>query len=144
VISSHRWPTTVGIALSIIYGGQRDTGAIVTPFSERVGVSKKPRVIQSSDCDPCWDFRIWLEVEPEVAVGRDLDAEGIEESTRVRRERYGPAVDIYIAEVDLNSKSDHRQQRLLTSPNLVVNLGLTGSIDRSVPELRVEVTDSTT
>jgi len=57
-----------------------------------------------------WDFRIWLEVEPKVAVARgivrDLDAEGIDEATRVRRDRYGPAEEIYIAEVHPISKSD--------------------------------------
>jgi len=60
--------------------------------------------------DAYWDFRIWLEVEPEVAfargIGRDLDAEGIDEATRVRRDRYGPAEEIYIAEVRPISKSD--------------------------------------
>jgi uridine kinase len=59
--------------------------------------------------DPYWDFRIWLEVEPEVAVARgirrDLDLEGIDEATRVRRDRYGPAEEIYIAEVCPLSKS---------------------------------------
>jgi len=57
-----------------------------------------------------WDYRIWLEVEPEVAVARgierDLEAEGIDEATRVRRDRYGPAEEIYIAEVRPMSKSD--------------------------------------
>jgi uridine kinase len=57
-----------------------------------------------------WDFRIWLEVAPDVAVargiGRDLDAEGLEEATRVRRDRYGPAEEIYIAEVHPLSKCD--------------------------------------
>jgi uridine kinase len=60
--------------------------------------------------DEYWDFRIWLEVEPEVAVARginrDLDAEGIDEATRVRRDRYGPAGEIYIAEVRPIPKSD--------------------------------------
>jgi uridine kinase len=60
--------------------------------------------------DAYWDFRIWLEVEPEVAfargIRRDLDAEGIDEATRVRRDRYGPAEEIYIAEVRPISKSD--------------------------------------
>ena len=60
--------------------------------------------------DAYWDFRIWLEVEPEVAfargVGRDVDVEGIEEATRVRRDRYGPAEEIYLAEVDPVTKAD--------------------------------------
>jgi len=57
-----------------------------------------------------WDFRIWLEVESKVAaargIARDLDAEGIDEATRVRRDRYGPAEEIYIAEVRPIAKSD--------------------------------------
>jgi uridine kinase len=60
--------------------------------------------------DAYWDFRIWLDVEPEVAIARgiarDLDVEGIDEATRVRRDRYGPAEEIYIAEVRPISKSD--------------------------------------
>jgi uridine kinase len=60
--------------------------------------------------DAYWDFRIWLEVEPEVAfargVERDLVAEGIDEATRVRRDRYGPAEEIYIAEVRPMSRCD--------------------------------------
>ena len=60
--------------------------------------------------DAYWDLRIWLEVEPEIAVARgirrDLDAEGIDEATRVRRERYGPAEEIYISEVRPIFKAD--------------------------------------
>jgi uridine kinase len=60
--------------------------------------------------DSHWDFRFWLEVEPEVAIARgiarDLDTEGIDEATRVRRDRYGPAKDIYIAEARPLSKAD--------------------------------------
>lgn len=60
--------------------------------------------------DSYWDFRIWLEVAPEIAVARgiarDLDLEGIVEATRVRRDRYGPAEEIYLAEVNPTSKSD--------------------------------------
>jgi len=63
-----------------------------------------------SEYNAYWDFRIWLEVEPKVAVARgierDLDTEGIDEATRVRRDRYGPAEEIYIAEVHPISKSD--------------------------------------
>ena len=57
-----------------------------------------------------WDYRIWLEAEPSVAIARgiarDLDLEGIDEATRVRRDRYGPAETIYIAEVRPMSKCD--------------------------------------
>jgi uridine kinase len=60
--------------------------------------------------DKYWDFRIWLEVEPAVAaargIGRDIELEGIDEATRVRRDRYGPAEELYVAEVRPISKSD--------------------------------------
>jgi len=60
--------------------------------------------------DAYWDFRIWLDVAPAVAVARgitrDSDAEGVEEATRVRRERYGPAEAIYVAEVAPRAKVD--------------------------------------
>lgn len=60
--------------------------------------------------DACWDVRIWLEVDPELAasrgIARDLELEGLEEATRVRRDRYGPAEELYLAEVDPVSRSD--------------------------------------
>jgi len=60
--------------------------------------------------DGYWDYRIWLDVDPDAAlargIGRDLDAEGIEEATSVHRDRYRPAVEIYIAEEDPVSKAD--------------------------------------
>jgi uridine kinase len=60
--------------------------------------------------DTNWDFRIWLEVDPTIAVARgirrDIDTEGVVEATRVRRERYGPAEEIYIAEVRPISRAD--------------------------------------
>ena len=60
--------------------------------------------------EPYWDYRVWLEVNPHIAVERgirrDVIAEGIEEATRVRRDRYGPAEEIYIAEVCPAGKSD--------------------------------------
>ena len=60
--------------------------------------------------DAYWDFRIWLEVEPDVAVRTGSQAgrrvEGSEEATRVRRDRYGPAEELYLAEVDPVTKAD--------------------------------------
>ena len=76
--------------------------------------------------DGYWDFRIWLDVEREVAVARgirrDLETEGIDEATRVRRDRYGPAEELYIAEVRPLSRSnliidnnDYSRPRILPS-----------------------------
>jgi len=51
----------------------------------------------------CWEYRIWLEVDPSVAlrrgIGRDAAAEGIDEAIRVHRDRYHVAERIYLAEV---------------------------------------------
>jgi uridine kinase len=51
----------------------------------------------------CWEYRIWLEVTPGVALCRGIDrdaaAEGIDEATRVHRDRYRTAERIYLAEV---------------------------------------------
>lgn len=52
--------------------------------------------------DDCWEYRIWLDVDPEAAmqrgIARDTEAEGIEEATRVHRGRYHGAELIYLAE----------------------------------------------
>jgi uridine kinase len=51
----------------------------------------------------CWEYRIWLDVDPETAlsrgVARDAATEGVEEATRVHRDRYYAAEMIYMAEV---------------------------------------------
>jgi uridine kinase len=48
-----------------------------------------------------WDYRIWLEVPPDVSlqrgVDRDTAAEGLEEAARVHRDRYHGAERIYLA-----------------------------------------------
>jgi len=51
----------------------------------------------------CWEYRIWLQAAPSVAlhrgISRDTAAEGIEEATRLHRDRYHAAERIYLAEV---------------------------------------------
>jgi uridine kinase len=58
----------------------------------------------------CWEYRIWLEVDPDVAlhrgVSRDTAAEGLEDATRVHRDRYGVAERIYVAEVNPRALAD--------------------------------------
>jgi len=50
-----------------------------------------------------WEFRIWLDTSPEVAlqrgIERDTEMEGREEAARVHRDRYHVAEQIYLAEV---------------------------------------------
>jgi uridine kinase len=58
----------------------------------------------------CWEYRIWLEVDPDVAlhrgVSRDTAREGIEEAIRLHRDRYGVAERIYLAEVRPRGQAD--------------------------------------
>jgi uridine kinase len=59
-----------------------------------------------------WDFRIWIEVSPQVSlergIARDSDAEGLEAATSVHRDRYGAAEEIYIEEVNPSALVDVR------------------------------------
>jgi len=58
----------------------------------------------------CWDYRIWLEVDPQTALqrglARDTEAEGAAEALRVRRDRYQPAEEIYLSEVRPRDAAD--------------------------------------
>jgi uridine kinase len=51
----------------------------------------------------CWEYRIWLEVDPAAAlsrgIARDTAVEGAAEAAQVHRDRYHAAVCIYQAEV---------------------------------------------
>lgn len=57
-----------------------------------------------------WDFRIWLDVDPDHSITRgterDTNRDGREEAERLHRDRYGPAEQLYIAEVDPRSLAD--------------------------------------
>lgn len=60
--------------------------------------------------DDLWDYRIWMDVPPELALARgierDAEREGREDAERVHRDRYHVAEQIYIAEVDPRSRAD--------------------------------------
>ena len=114
------------VDLLLVPAGPDGSGEVVLCAHDPLtGVDHRATVVTASDdavltvdsvfalrpeFDAYWDFRIWLEVEPQVAVargiGRDIGLEGIDEATRVRRDRYGPAEEIYIAEVRPISISD--------------------------------------
>ena len=57
-----------------------------------------------------WDFRIWLDVDPEVSlargIARDTGREGVDGATRLHQDRYHAAELIYIAEVEPTSLAD--------------------------------------
>jgi uridine kinase len=58
----------------------------------------------------CWEYRIWLEADPGVAlrrgIARDAAAEGIEEATRLHRDRYRVAERMYLAEARPRALAD--------------------------------------
>ena len=60
--------------------------------------------------DDCWEYRIWLDVDPGTAlrrgIARDSAAEGEEEAARVHRDRYHVAEAIYLAEVRPQARAD--------------------------------------
>lgn len=60
--------------------------------------------------DGVLDYRIWLDVPPELAlargIARDADLEGLDTAKQVHWNRYQVAEQIYVAEVDPRSKAD--------------------------------------
>jgi uridine kinase len=61
--------------------------------------------------DEFWDFRVWVEVDPAVSlargVARDTGSEGgVDEATKLHRDRYHAAEAIYLAEVGPRALAD--------------------------------------
>lgn len=60
--------------------------------------------------DAYWDVRIWLEVDPELAlrrgIDRDAEREGVAAAARLHRDRYGVAEAIYLDEADPRSRAE--------------------------------------
>ncbi len=60
--------------------------------------------------DDLWEYRIWLDVDASESlrrgVARDSDREGLDEATRVHRDRYHVAESIYLAEVRPHERAD--------------------------------------
>jgi uridine kinase len=58
----------------------------------------------------CWEYRIWLDVDPGTAlcrgIARDRATEGVEEATRLHRDRYHVAETIYLAEIRPQTLAD--------------------------------------
>lgn len=63
-----------------------------------------------SEYNDCWEYRIWLDVDPELAIRRgifrDAAMEGFEEAARLHRDRYHASEMIYLAEVRPQSAAD--------------------------------------
>jgi uridine kinase len=63
-----------------------------------------------SEYNDLWDYRIWLDVTPDLSLRRGIDRdsvrEGVEEATRLHRDRYHVAQSIYLAEVDPRAIAD--------------------------------------
>jgi uridine kinase len=53
--------------------------------------------------DDCWDVRVWLRADPEVALARGIERdtamEGLDEATRLHTTRYRASEKIYVDEV---------------------------------------------
>lgn len=62
------------------------------------------------ECDDFWDYRVWIDVSPEVVlargIARDTELEGLEAAEQVHRDRYHVAEQIYVAECDPKAKAD--------------------------------------
>jgi uridine kinase len=69
------------------------------------------------------DYRIWLDVDaqlsPDRSIGRDTGLEGLEEATRLHRDRWHAAGRIYLAEVNPQALADIViDNRDFTSPSI--------------------------
>lgn len=74
--------------------------------------------------DEFWDFRIWLDVSPELSlsrgIDRDADQEGRAEAERMHRDRYHAAERIYIDEVNPRARAQVVvDNALLEAPRIV-------------------------
>lgn len=58
----------------------------------------------------CWEYRVWVHVDTQLSVyrgvQRDAEREGHEQAEVLHRERYGRALEIYLAEVDPMAHAD--------------------------------------
>jgi uridine kinase len=63
-----------------------------------------------AEYNDCWEYRIWLDVDPKTAlrrgIARDRATEGAEEAARLHRARYQVAETIYLAEVRPQTLAD--------------------------------------
>jgi hypothetical protein len=63
-----------------------------------------------AEYNDCWEYRIWLDVDPELAlrrgITRDSALEGLAEASRLHRDRYQVAEAIYLAEVRPQTVAD--------------------------------------
>ena len=63
------------------------------------------------ELDPCWDLRIWVEVDAETSLARCTTRDagrdgGPEAAAALLRERYGPAEELHAAEVGPIERAD--------------------------------------
>ena len=57
-----------------------------------------------------WEYRVWLEVEGELSVARgvarDAERDGREAAATLHRDRYGAALELYLAEANPMEQAD--------------------------------------
>lgn len=60
--------------------------------------------------DEFWDFRIWIDIPPELSlqrgIDRDSESEGRDEAERLHRDRYHASEQIYLDEVQPRSRAN--------------------------------------
>ena len=58
----------------------------------------------------CWEHRIWVDVDADLSIGRgvlrDAGRDGAERAEALHRDRYGPALDVYLREADPIARAD--------------------------------------
>lgn len=63
------------------------------------------------ELDPCWDLRLWLQVDPALSVRRGVARDGVRAggaaaAEALHRDRYLAAESLYLAEVDPIARAD--------------------------------------
>jgi uridine kinase len=89
--------------------GEDHRGAVAAAASDAVLVVDGVFAFRP-EWDDLWDVRVWLDVDVEHSlrrgVARDAQREGVDETLRLHRDRYGVAEAIYLAEADPVSRAD--------------------------------------
>ena len=105
---------------------QLDHSDVVTPAADDAVLIVDGVFAFRPELDDRWDFRVWLEIDPQQSIrrgaARDQDWAG-SEAEAVHRDRYLPAEQLYLAEVDplrlvdvVIDNSDFARPRILSVP----------------------------
>jgi uridine kinase len=116
---------------------QVDHSDVITPAADDAVLIVDGVFAFRPEIDAHWDFRVWLEIDPQQSIRRgaerDQDWAG-SEAEAVHRDRYLPAEEVYLAEVDplrlvdvVIDNSDFARPRILSSPSQAGDMPLGGA-----------------